>query len=138
VRIMFSGVMAGVIVLMAAGHALAHHAFAAEYDAKKRVTLQGVVTKMEWINPHSWLHVDVKNPDGKVEEWLVEGGPPNALFRRGLSKDALAPGTQVTIEGARAKDGTNKINGSFVRMDGKKLFLGSSGTGNPDEPGESK
>lgn len=137
-RIMFSGILAGAVLLTVAGHALAHHAFAAEYDAKKRVTLQGVVTKMEWVNPHTWLHVDVKNPEGKVEEWLVEGGPPNALFRRGLQKTALMPGTPVTIEGAKARDGTNRINGSYVRLDGKKLFMGSSGTGNPDEPGESK
>jgi hypothetical protein len=134
----FTCILAGVMLLVSETPILAHHAFAAEFDAKKPVTLQGVVTKMEWINPHSWLHIVVKTPDGKVENWMVEGGPPNALFRRGLKKDVLLPGTEIAVQGFRAKDGSNRINGSFVRLDGKKLFMGSSGTGAPEDPGDTK
>src|SRR6476469_11255291 len=83
----------------------AHHAFAAEFDAKKPVKLRGTVTKMEWINPHSWIHIDVKTPDGKVESWMVEGGAPNALLRRGWNKYSLPPGTEILVEGFQAKDG---------------------------------
>jgi hypothetical protein len=110
----------------------AHHAFSAEFDAKKPVKLRGVVTKMEWINPHSWIHVDVKEPNGKVVSWMVEGGAPNALLRRGFTKSSLPVGTEVYIEGYQAKDGSMRANGRDITLpDGKKLFVGSSGTGAP-------
>jgi hypothetical protein len=117
-------------VLVAASPALAHHAFAAEFDSTKPVKLRGTVTKMDWINPHSWIHVDVKNTDGTVTNWMIECGSPNTLFRRGLTKDSLPTGTEVIVDGYLAKDGGNRANGRDVTFpDGKKLFLGSS---NPD------
>ena len=113
---------------------LAHHAFAAEFDAKKPVHFTGTVTKMEWINPHVWLHMDVKKPDGSVENWAFEAGTPNVLFRRGFTKDSLKPGTQVTVDGYQAKNGLKRANGRDLTFpDGRKLFLGSSGTGAPYE-----
>jgi hypothetical protein len=119
-------------ILASATPALAHHAFAAEFDAAKPVKLQGTVTKMEWINPHAWIHIDVKKPDGKMEQWMVEGGTPNTLFRRGLNKNSLMPGTVIVVEGYQAKDGSQKANGRDLTFpDGRKLFLGSSGTGAP-------
>lgn len=114
--------------------ARAHHSFAAEFDAKRPVKLRGTVTKMEWINPHSWIHIDVKTADGKVEKWMVEGGAPNALLRRGWNKNSLLPGTEILVEGFQAKDGAMRANGRDITFpDGKKLFVGSSGTGAPDE-----
>ena len=119
-------------LLMAAAPVVAHHAFSAEFDATKPVRLQGVITKMEWINPHAWMHVDVTNDDGTVDSWMVEAGPPGALVRRGWRKDSVRPGTEVFIEGYQALDGTNKANGRDVTLpDGTKLFAGSSGTGAP-------
>ncbi len=113
---------------------IAHHSFAAEFDAKRPVKLRGTVTKMEWINPHSWIHIDVKTPDGKVEKWMVEGGAPNALLRRGWNRSSLLPGTEILVEGFQAKDGAMRANGRDITFpDGKKLFVGSSGTGAPDE-----
>jgi hypothetical protein len=112
----------------------AHHAFAAEFDSAKPVKLRGTVTKMEWINPHSWIHMDVKGPDGKVISWMIEGGSPNSLLRRGVTKNSLPPGTEILVDGYLAKDGSNKANGRDVTFpDGRKLFLGSSNTGAPDE-----
>ena len=117
----------------------AHHAFAAEYDAKKQVRLEGVVTEMEWINPHAWIHIDVTGPDGKVTSWMVEGGSPNILLRRGFTKNTLEKGQKITVDGFQAKDGSNRANGSNITYpDGKKLFLGSSGTGAPVDPGPGK
>ena len=125
---------AALLVTAAAVPVLAHHSFAAEFDAKKPVTLQGVVTKMEWINPHSWIHIDVKKPDGTVEKWMVEGGAPNALLRRGWNKNSLPEGTEIVVEGFQAKDGSNRANGRDITFpDGKKLFVGSSGIGAPYE-----
>ena len=112
--------------------ASAHHAFAAEFDAKKPIKLQGTVTKMEWINPHAWIHIDVKEPDGKAVEWMIEAGTPNTLFRRGFTKDSLAKGTEILVDGYQSKDGSNRANGRDVTFpDGRKLFLGTSGTGAP-------
>ena len=117
----------------------AHHAFAAEYDAKKQVRLEGVVTQMEWINPHAWIHIDVTGLDGKVTSWMVEGGSPNILLRRGFNKNTLEKGQKITVDGFQAKDGSNRANGSNITYpDGKKLFLGSSGTGAPVDPGPGK
>src|ERR1700752_1247122 len=98
-------VVAAAAFLAAPVPALAHHSFAAEFDAKKPVKLQGVVTKMEWINPHSWIHIDVKKPDGTVEKWMIEGGAPNALLRRGFSRDSLPIGSEIIVDGYQAKDG---------------------------------
>ena len=124
--------LAGAGLLLAAVPVAAHHAFAAEFDANKPIKLRGTVVKMEWINPHSWIHIDVKKPDGKVERWMIEGGPPNALYRRGFTKDSLPVGSDILVEGFRAKDGSTRGNGRDITFsDGKKLFLGSSGTGAP-------
>ena len=112
----------------------AHHAFAAEFDANKPVKFEGTVTRMQWTNPHVWLYVDVKKPDGKVENWAFEAGTPNVLFRRGFKKDALLPGTKVIVDGYQSKDGSHRANGREITLaDGRKLFLGSTGTGAPYE-----
>jgi hypothetical protein len=112
----------------------AHHAFAAEFDAKKPVHFEGTITKMEWINPHVWLHMDVKKPDGAMENWAFEAGTPNVLFRRGFTKESLLPGTKVVVDGYQAKNGLKRANGRDLTFpDGRKLFLGSSGTGAPYE-----
>jgi Family of unknown function (DUF6152) len=117
-----------------ASSASAHHAFAAEFDANKPVNFKGTITKMEWVNPHSWLHVEVKQPDGTVVNWAIEGGTPNVLFRRGFTKETLMPGTEVVIDGYQAKDGSHRANGRDLTLpDGRQLFLGSSGTGAPYE-----
>src|SRR5256884_3838845 len=111
---------------------LAHHAFNAEFDANKPVKFQGTVTKMAWVNPHAWIYVDVKKPDGTVEEWMVEAGTPNTLFRRGLTKQSLLAGTEITVDGYQSKDGSLRMNGRDVTLpNGQTLFLGSSGTGAP-------
>jgi hypothetical protein len=129
-----SVLVAGIGLLLAAVPVIAHHSFAAEFDANRPVKLRGTVTKMEWINPHSWIHIEVKNSDGSVSKWMVEGGAPNALLRRGWNKNSLLPGTEILVEGFQAKDGALRANGRDITFpDGKKLFVGSSGTGAPDE-----
>ena len=119
-------------LVLAVRPALAHHAFAAEFDAKKPVKLKGTVTKMEWINPHAWIHIDVKKPDGTVDEWMIEAGTPNTLLRRGFTKDSLKAGTEVLVDGYQSKDGSLRANGRDITLpNGQTLFLGSS---TPDAP----
>jgi len=123
-------------LLLTTTAAWSHHAFAAEFDINQPVKLQGKVQKMEWINPHAWIHVDVVGSDGKIVTWMVEGGSPNILLRRGFTKESLLPGTGITVEGYRAKNGENRANGSNITFkDGKRLFLGGS---NPDDPDNKK
>ena len=124
-------VLAGAaLLLVAASPALAHHAFSAEFDATKPIKFKGTVTKLDWINPHSWIHIDVKAADGKVTSWMIEGGSPNALLRLGFTKDALPLGSEIVVEGFQAKDGSNRGVGKSVGFaDGRKLFLGGSAPG---------
>ena len=131
-RIFFAACAAAALVAGGARPASAHHSFAAEFDANAPVVLKGTITRMEWINPHSWIHMDVKNPDGTVTEWMIEGGTPNTLFRRGFTREAVKAGMEITVEGYRAKGGANRANGrDLILKDGKRLFMGSSGTGAP-------
>ena len=131
-------VIAGFVAITAP--VLAHHAFSAEFDASKAVKLQGPVTKVELVNPHAWIHMSVKKTDGTTEEWMVEGGTPNTLQRRGITRDSIKIGTVIIVEGFQAKDGTLKANGrNLTFSDGRTLFIGSSGTGAPSDgrdPGE--
>jgi hypothetical protein len=122
----------GVTLLAAAAPLVAHHAFSAEFDANAPVTLRGPITKVEWINPHAWIHVEVQSPNGKPEIWMVEGGTPNTLQRGGVTRDSLKVGTVIVVEGYRAKDGRLRANGRDITYpDGRTLFMGSSGTGAP-------
>ncbi|MGA3235813.1 MAG: DUF6152 family protein [Bryobacteraceae bacterium] len=127
-KLAISSVCAG--LFLAVGPVRAHHSFAAEFDIKRPVKLRGIVTKMDWINPHSWIHLDAKGPEGKVVSWMIEGGSPNSLLRLGFTKTALPPGSEVVVEGFQAKDGSNRAVGQFVAFaDGRKLFLGGSAPG---------
>ena len=119
-------------LLVGATRLYAHHAFGAEFDPNLPLLLKGPVVKVEWINPHTWIHVEVTKKDGGKEVWMVEGGTPNSLLRRGLKRDTLKPGQQVIVDGYQAKDRSNRANGRDVTLpDGQKFFLGSSGTGAP-------
>jgi hypothetical protein len=138
VRTKAFAIIAGAALLVAAAApVLAHHSFAAEFDANKPVQIKGKVVEVEWVNPHSWIHIDVTNPDGKVERWAVEGGAPNALLRRGWTKNSLPVGIEIIVDGFQAKDGAFRANGRDITFpDGKRLFIGSTGTGAPDEKDE--
>jgi hypothetical protein len=136
VKLFVIGCLAG--LLSPAANMLAHHSFAAEFDANKPVTLKGVLVKLEWTNPHGWLYMDVKDTDGKVTQWAVEAGAPNALLRRGLRKTDFPVGSEITVQGFLAKDGSPTANGINVKFaGGRDFFMGSSGTGAP-EPKEPK
>jgi hypothetical protein len=124
--------IAGTLFAMA-GAAFAHHAFAAEYDANKPITLSGTLTKVEWVNPHGWVYVDVKGGDGKVTNWAIEFGSPNAMLRKGLRKTDFPAGLPLVVKGYLAKNGSATVNGTSVKLpDGRNLLVGGSGTGAPD------
>jgi hypothetical protein len=141
-RLSFACAASVAAVLAASAPIRAHHSFAAEFDAEQPITLRGTVTRVEWINPHTWIHINVKDPDGNVVEWMIEGGTPNTLLRRGVDKNSVPAGLEVIVDGYRAKNGTNRANGRDITLPGgRKLFLGSSGTGAPADgrdPGEKK
>ena len=134
-RSMILGAALATVGLVVGGSTLsAHHAFSSEFDANRHVVFTGTVTKMMWVNPHAWIYMDVKKPDGTTEEWMVEAGTPNTLLRRGFTKESLQPGTEIMVDGYQAKDGERRANGRDVTLpDGKVLFLGSTGTGAPEE-----
>ncbi len=113
---------------------LSHHAFSSEFDANKPVKLKGTVSRIEWINPHTWIHVDVKETDGKITKWMIEGGSPNALIRRGVTSQLLKVGMEVMVDGYQAKDGSSRANGRDITLaDGRKLSVSSPGTGAPEQ-----
>lgn len=123
-----------VALVLAAAPAVAHHAFSAEFDAKKPVHLEGLVTKIEMINPHAWVHLDVKGPDGTVTTWMIEAGSPNVLLRRGFTLTTVTPGMTIVVDGFQAKDGSLRANGRDITLpEGRKLFVGPHGTGAPDD-----
>ena len=126
--------MAALVLCLAAGTMplAAHHAFAAEFDAKKPIKIRGTVSKMEWINPHAWIHVDVMKPDGTVEEWMIEAGTPNTLLRRGFTRESLKVGTEVIVDGYQSKDGSLRANGRDITLpNGQTLFLGNADSDAP-------
>ena len=126
------GVVVCAGVLLTALPVVAHHAFSAEFDATKPVHFQGTVARVEWINPHTWIHIDVSQPDGTTERWMIEAGNPHNLFRRGFSKDIITVGLEIVVDGYASKDGSQRANGRDLTLpNGRTLFLGSSGTGAP-------
>ena len=126
--------LAGTAALLGSASLSAHHAFSAEFDANRPLQLEGTVARTEWINPHSWIHIEVTDDDGQVASWAIECGAPNSLMRRGLNKNSIPVGTALVIEGFGAKDGSNTANARDITLpDGSVFFVGSSGTGAPYE-----
>ncbi len=133
-KIILSAAGVAALLTLATTPGWAHHSFAAEFDARQPVNFRGTVTRMQWTNPHVWIHVDVEQPDGAVEKWAIEAGTPNVLFRRGFTKESLTAGTEIIVDGYRAKDGSRRANGrNLTFADGRTLFLGSPDTGAPVE-----
>ncbi len=132
-RAKLSSLVAAALVIGAAAPLVAHHAFGAEFDKDAPIRLQGKVVKLEWVNPHTWIHLEINKPDGAAEVWMVEGGTPNTLLRRGLTRQSLTYGTELIVDGYQTKDHSLKrANGRDVTFtDGRKMFMGSSGTGAP-------
>lgn len=136
-HINFLTVAGALFALGIAAPTLAHHSFAAEFDADQPVLLEGTVTKMDWVNPHAWIHLDVTTSSGEVEKWMIECGAPNALLRRGWTRDSLPAGTEIIVQGFQARDGAYRANGRDITFtDGSKLFVGSPGIGAPNERAE--
>ena len=135
----FAAFLAAAACILSAAPVWAHHSFAAEFDSRRQIHLMGRVTRVEWTNPHAWIHINVKNPDGKMTEWTIEAGTPNTLLRRGFTKDSLKRGMDIVVDGYQAKDGSNNANGQDVTLpDGHKLSLRSSGKGAPYEENSGK
>jgi hypothetical protein len=135
VRQIFIAIIAAVALGVTSPPAFAHHSFAAEFDVNKPIKLQGTVTKVEWINPHTWIHIDVTKADGSVEPWSIEAGTPNTLFRLGFTRDALKSGTVINVDGYEARDGSKRANGRDMTLpDGRKLFMGSPVAGETKTP----
>lgn len=133
-RVRVTAVMASATFVLTALPVWAHHSFAAEFDATKLLRLQGTITKVEWVNPHAWIHIRVKNPDGTATDWMIEGSTPNTLLRRGLTKQSLPAGTEIVVQGYQAKNGALRANGRDITFpDGRRLFMGISETRNPAE-----
>jgi hypothetical protein len=133
-RYTFAAMAMASAVALTPGSAAAHHAFGAEFDPNRPLVLRGPVTKVEWVNPHTWIHIEVTKDDGSKEGWMVEGGTPNTLLRNGLNKQSLSPGTLIVVDGYQAKDRSNRANGRNVTLEnGEKIFMGSSGTGAPTD-----
>lgn len=129
-----AAIATGVAAALGSAAALAHHAFGAEFDPNRPLVLRGPVTKVEWVNPHTWIHIEVEKDDGSREQWMVEGGTPNTLLRNGLNKRSLEPGTFIVVDGYQAKDLSNRANGRNVTLEnGDTIFMGSSGTGAPQD-----
>jgi DNA/RNA endonuclease YhcR with UshA esterase domain len=133
-RMIVVAAIAMFLVCVTAAPGSAHHSFAGEFDVEKPIKLQGTVTRVEWINPHAWIHIDVRKPDGTVESWAIEGGTPNTLYRRGITRDSVKAGMVINVDGYLARDGSKKANGRDLTLpDGRKLFL--SGAGANEQPG---
>lgn len=131
-RIAVAGFALAGLIMAAGGPVIAHHAFSAEFDPNRPVVLRGPIVRVEWVNPHTWIHLEVTLDDGSKQVWMVEGGTPNTLLRRGLSRETITPGTVIVVDGYQSKDRSARANGRDVTFeDGRKFFMGSSGTGAP-------